>query len=34
VQRVAKSPLEILLRTIQSMPEALTEGVMSLSNQS
>jgi hypothetical protein len=32
--RVAKSPLEILLRTIQSMPEALTEGVMSLSNQS
>jgi hypothetical protein len=32
--RVAKSPLEILLTTIQSMPEALTEGVMSLSNQS
>jgi hypothetical protein len=32
--RVAKSPLKILLKTIQSMPEALTEGVMSLSNQS
>ncbi|KAH9567595.1 hypothetical protein CY35_03G035000 [Sphagnum magellanicum] len=30
VQRVAKSPLEILLRTIQSMPEALTEGETTL----
>ncbi|KAH9567603.1 hypothetical protein CY35_03G035000 [Sphagnum magellanicum] len=29
-KRVAKSPLEILLRTIQSMPEALTEGETTL----
>ncbi|CAM6028185.1 unnamed protein product [Sphagnum balticum] len=28
--RVAKSPLEILLKTIQSMPEALTEGETTL----
>ncbi len=34
VQRGAKAPLEILLQTLGSMPEELTEGVMSLFNMS
>jgi hypothetical protein len=34
VQRGRKAPLEILLKTLGSMPEELTEGVMSLFNMS
>ncbi len=34
VQRGAKAPLEILLQTLGSMPEELTEGVMFLFNMS
>jgi hypothetical protein len=34
VQMGVKAPLEILLKTLGSMPEELTEGVMSLFNMS